>query len=141
MTTINLLTNTKLHTKTPPYTIIKNSHQILIIHLFTTTSLYNHTYILHSIKKNFSISFIKPQKRFITPTIIMSSCWKPSVSTPLSLWDESPSNRWEYWKPEHPCAPGRQLILPKRPGGTLVNDRHTKMVKIVKNILFDTTLM
>ena len=40
----------------------KNACQNPIIHLVTTTSLYNHTYILHSLNKTFYFSFINIQQ-------------------------------------------------------------------------------
>ena len=48
-----------LHMKITAHKIIQNSRQMPIIHLFTTTSTYNHTYNTHFLKKTFIISFIK----------------------------------------------------------------------------------
>ena len=90
--------------------------------------------------KNVTTSFIKPYKRFITPSIIMPICWKPSVITPQCHMDDPLSNRWEYWKPECPRVPGLQLIILKHPVGNLVDDHPKKRDNIDKISLFDTIL-
>ena len=48
---IRLNSPINLHRKTTAHTIIQKYHQTTIIHLFTTTSTYNHTYIVHFLKK------------------------------------------------------------------------------------------
>ena len=45
--------------------------------------------------------------------------------------------RWEYWVQDRPCPPVYQLIIPKRPKGTLVDNRTKKRFRITKGSLFD----
>ena len=111
----------KISIKLPPY----NSSQI---HLCTII----HTSFTRS-RRTYVTSFIKPQKGFIKPSIIISSCWKPNISATLRRWGDLPNKTWDNWKPAHSRAPGRQLILPKFPKYNLVDDNTTKRVKIWKS--------
>ena len=92
-------------------------------------------------KKKIVSSFINPQKGFTTPSIILYSCWKTSGITPLRCWGYPPSNKGHKCKPAHPCAPGRQIILPKCTEGTILDNCTTKRVKIAKLSLFNNPPM
>ena len=131
--------------KITAHTIIQNSCQTTIIHPFTATYPYNHTYIIQSLKTKFIIWLIKIKKKIITYYIIMSDIaiwnggWQTSESTPRHSW-RNPT-RWEIWDQVRPCVPFHRLIIQKFPKGTLMDNRPTKMVKITKGGLFDTLPM
>ena len=56
----------------------------------------------------------------------MSVC-RPTSSVAPGGWVTTTSDSWCYYKPEHPKAPGRKLIIPERAAITLLEEgRPTK---------------
>ena len=75
---ICLHSHINLHTKTTAHTIVQKSYQMPIIHLFTTTSPYNHTYNTHSLKTKI-YNFIHNYPKSKSPHLILS-CTDISIS-------------------------------------------------------------
>ena len=66
---------------------------------------------------------------------IWNGGWKPAGSNSLHSWT-NPA-RLENWDQVHPYVTGCQLILPKRPKGTLLDNHPKKRVYIAKYSLLD----
>ena len=133
-----ILTYIRRHLCTKSYI---NDHQTPIIHIFPTTYLYNHTYILNFLNKKLCCLIHKNRKgvnhTFCHHFQLLATRWK----RPTTSLGKTPSKTLYNWKPARLHAPVRQLILNKCLEGNLVDFCPTKMFNRTKESMFDTLFM
>lgn len=112
-------------------------HQIPIIHFFTTKSLYNLTYVLHSHNKTFVPSFKNLPGRH-------HNLWHHASLTTF-FWHQTQwlgqywkitSEAWHKFKPAYPRAPICTLTLTKRHATIIVESFPKKILNLTRVTLF-----